>query len=189
MRADRSGPDPLSKTLAVYRGTGADEVRDVARTRALAGTRDPWSRDGALHVTASVLVAHVASGRVLLRWHPRMARWLQVGGHGDPGENDPWLVAIREAHEETGLTDLRGLPRDGAPALVQVVIVPVGASGDEPAHEHADLRYLVATDAPDTICAESDAAPLQWMTLDAARAVTSEPNLHELLDRVASRLR
>ena len=43
---------------------------------------------------------------VLLRWHERQQAWLQVGGHGDPGEVDPFAIALREAEEETGLADL-----------------------------------------------------------------------------------
>jgi 8-oxo-dGTP pyrophosphatase MutT (NUDIX family) len=31
---------------------------------------------------------------------------LQVGGYGDPGENEPLEIALREAAEETGLSDL-----------------------------------------------------------------------------------
>ena len=42
-------------------------------------------------------------------------RWLQVGGHGDPGETDPLAIALREAREETGLTDLVPWP-DATPA-------------------------------------------------------------------------
>ena len=42
-----------------------------------------------MHVTGSALIVAPASGRVLLRWHPRQQAWLQVGGHGDPGELDP----------------------------------------------------------------------------------------------------
>jgi 8-oxo-dGTP pyrophosphatase MutT (NUDIX family) len=51
----------------------------------------------------SALVVNPSSRHVLLRWHERIGRWMQVGGHGDPGEHDPWQVALREAREETGL--------------------------------------------------------------------------------------
>ena len=70
----------------------------------------PWDRSTPLHVTGSALIVHPASGRVLLRWHARQHVWLQVGGHGDPGEDDPFAVALREAGEETGLSDLVAWP-------------------------------------------------------------------------------
>jgi 8-oxo-dGTP pyrophosphatase MutT (NUDIX family) len=112
-----------------------------------------------------------------------MGCWLQVGGHGDPGETDPWTIALREALEETGLTDLRAL----TPALdrrpVQVVVVPVRAGRVEPAHEHADLRYLLATAHPDAVRAESDDAVVRWFTFAEARTEVTEANLLDFLDR------
>ncbi len=102
---------PLLGVLGRYRPEDAAEAADVARVRALAETAaDPWLRSIPLHVTASALVVHPDSGRVLLRWHQRQQAWLQVGGHADPGESDPLAVALREAGEETGLADLTPWP-------------------------------------------------------------------------------
>jgi 8-oxo-dGTP pyrophosphatase MutT (NUDIX family) len=126
-------------------------------------------------------VVHPPTRRLLLRWHPRMQMWMQVGGHFDPGEHDPLAVALREACEETGLTDLRAQ----ADEPVQIVIVPVPANDLEPAHEHADFRYVLTTEDPDAIVAESEDAQLQWLTIDDAIAQTTEANLRELLRRVA----
>ena len=63
------------------------------------------------------------------------------------------------------------------------------AGGGEPAHEHADLRYLLATGDPAAARPERETAPLRWLSLDEARAVVAEDNLRETLDRVAGRLR
>ena len=93
--------------LAGYQAVGETEAADVARMRGLAANEpDPWSRSLPLHFTASALVLHPDSGRVLLRWHQRLRMWLQAGGHADPGESDPLAIALREAAEETGLPDL-----------------------------------------------------------------------------------
>jgi 8-oxo-dGTP pyrophosphatase MutT (NUDIX family) len=124
---------------------------------------------------------------VLLRWHQRQQAWLQVGGHADPGESDPFAVALREAREETGLHDLRPWP-SYRPTLVHLVVVPVPAGHGEPAHEHADLRYLLATDHPDDVVAESPRARLRWLTIAEAAHLVSEDNLHTTLDRVAADL-
>jgi 8-oxo-dGTP pyrophosphatase MutT (NUDIX family) len=176
--------DDLRSLLDGYRPRDDGEARDVDRLRGLVEHGDPWSRDGMLHVTASALVVDPARRRVLLRWHPRMQCWLQVGGHGDPGETDPWAIALREAREETGLDDLAPL----TPALerrpVQIVIVPVPAGGEEPAHEHADIRYALATAAPERARAESSAAVVRWLASGEARREVTEPNLRELLERV-----
>ena len=174
---------PVADLLRQYRPQHPAELADVERTSALAEVcEDPWSRSLPLHLTASALTIHPDSRQVLLRWHQREQSWLQVGGHGDPGERDALVIARREAQEETGLADLVPWPDAG---LRQVVVVSVPAAGSEPAHEHADLRFLLATQAPDTITAESPDAPLRWLSLPQAREVTSEDNLRDLFAVVA----
>jgi 8-oxo-dGTP pyrophosphatase MutT (NUDIX family) len=165
----------------------ADLDRTLAMTRAAA---DPWRRDIPLHVTASALIVHPVypavhpaapgGGRVLLRWHQRQQAWLQVGGHGDPGESDPLAIALREAREETGLADL--VPWPDA-QLRHLVIVSVPANAVEPAHEHADLRFILATQDPDAARPERPDAPLRWLSFPEARELTGEDNLRETLAR------
>ena len=97
----------LTALLDRYRPEGSTEIADIQRVRALLeASDDPYQRDLPLHVTASALIVHPPTGRVLLRWHQRQQAWLQVGGHGAPGETDPLAIVAREAAEETGLTDL-----------------------------------------------------------------------------------
>jgi 8-oxo-dGTP pyrophosphatase MutT (NUDIX family) len=174
----------LNGLLTGYQATGDAEAADIARMASLAATdADPWSRVRPLHFTASALVVHPPTRRVLLRWHLRLERWLQVGGHADPGESDPLAVALREAREETGLTDL--IPWPDA-RLRHAVICHVPASAGEPEHEHADLRYILATAHPDAIAPENDHSPLRWLTLDEARALVGGNNLRDTLDRAES---
>ena len=168
--------------LAGCRPQGAIERADLARVRTLVqSTDDPWSRTNPLHITASALIVHAASRRVLLRWHARQQAWLQVGGHADPAETDPLQIALREGEEETGLTDLVPWPHKD---LVHLVIVAVPANGNDPAHEHADLRYALATESPEHARPERAEAALRWLTFAEARELTTEGNLHETLSRV-----
>jgi len=173
----------LSETLRAIQPQTPTEATDLAATVRVTQTGDPWSRRSPLHVTGSAVVVHPPTARVLLRWHRRQDAWLQVGGHADPGEVDPFDVARREAAEETGLSDLKPWPGPD-PKVVHLVVVPVPAAGEEPDHSHADLRYVLATDRPDDISAESPDAPVQWLCLDEARELTAEANLQETLARV-----
>jgi 8-oxo-dGTP pyrophosphatase MutT (NUDIX family) len=173
---------PVLDLLDRFRPQGEAEVADVARTRELvSGTADPWLRSSPLHVTASAMIVHPETGRVLLRWHERQQAWLQVGGHGDPGESDPLAVALREAREESGLTDLEPWPNA---ELWQVAIVSVPAGSKEPAHQHADVRFIFATHDPDGARAESPGAPLRWLPVREAADATSQANLRDMLLRV-----
>ena len=169
-----------------YRATGDLESADLVRIRdLLASERDPFSRGIPLHVTGSAVIVHPGSNRVLLRWHRRQQAWLQVGGHGDPGETDPLGIALREGREETGLTDLAPWP---SADLLHAVIVPVAAQGAEPAHEHADLRFVLATRQPEAARPEKPDAPLKWLPLVEAIDAVSEENLRETLRRVRARV-
>jgi 8-oxo-dGTP pyrophosphatase MutT (NUDIX family) len=173
----------LTGVLGGYQATGEAEVADLRRMRQLAqAAADPWSRSQLpLHFTGSALVVHPPSRRVLLRWHSKHDRWLQVGGHGDPGETDPLQIALREAQEETGLSDLVPWPDE---KLQHVVVCYVRASGTEPEHEHGDLRYFLATGHPDAIAPENEQSPLRWLPIGEARALIGDNNLLQTLDRV-----
>jgi 8-oxo-dGTP pyrophosphatase MutT (NUDIX family) len=174
----------LNGLLSGYQAAGDAEAADLERmTRLAAVAPDPWSRSLPLHFTASALVVHPESRRVLLRWHVRHGLWLQVGGHGDPGETDPLEIALREAAEETGLTDLVPWP-DGT--LRHAVVCYVRPSATEPEHEHADLRYLLATRTPDAVVPENEHSPLRWLALDEARELVGGNNLRHTLDRAGA---
>jgi 8-oxo-dGTP pyrophosphatase MutT (NUDIX family) len=162
---------------------GETEIADLGRMRRLAESEpDPWLRSLPAHFTASALVVHPDSARVLLRWHQRQRSWLQVGGHGDPGESDPLRIALREAREETGLTDLVPWP-DAAIRHVAMCSVPAGKG--EPAHEHADLRYFLATREPGAVRPENPDAELRWLTVDEACDLVGRNNVRWTLDRLA----
>lgn len=167
--------------LSRYRPRSVAEAADTARVLELAATvDDPWSRSIPLHLTASALIVHPATQRVLLRWHTRMGQWLQVGGHADAGEFDPLAIALREGREETGLTDLAAWPGVG---IAHVAVVPVPVNGDEPEHEHADLRYVLTTGTPDEARPEHAHAPIRWLTRSEALAAISQDNVRETLAR------
>jgi 8-oxo-dGTP pyrophosphatase MutT (NUDIX family) len=176
----------LAQLLAAYVPLSEAEARDVARIHRLAASgADPWTRASLLHVTGSAMIVHPPTRRVLLRWHERMQSWLQVGGHADPGEIDPFMTALREAGEETGLTDLQPWPDRVVPRIVHIAVVPVPAGKGEPVHEHADVRYALATSTPDAVVPENEGAQLRWLSVPEALEAVGEDNLRVCLTRIA----
>lgn len=190
--ADIDGPArraALATALQTIQPLSLHEADDLQALQRVAAGPAPWDRSTPLHLTASALVVHPPTQRVLLRWHERQQAWLQVGGHADPGEADPLQIAIREGKEETGLDDLLPWPSDRVPAVVHAVVVDVPANTKEPAHRHGDLRYVLATQHPERAVPESDGAPLRWLTLADAMQLATTPNVHELLRRVGDLFR
>jgi hypothetical protein len=64
--------------------------------------------------------------------------------------------------------------------------VPPGKG--EPSHEHADIRYTMATAMPESAVAESAKAELAWLPLDRALDRVGEDNLRTALARIGALL-
>ena len=69
-----------------------------------------------------------------------------------------------------------------------MAVVPVPAGRGEPAHEHVDLRYLLATERPERAVPERPTAPLRWLPVAEALEAVGEDNLRVALVRVAALL-
>ena len=111
------------------------------------------------HLTASALVMDASRTKVLLTLHPKAGRWLQLGGHCEPGDATVRDAAIREAIEEGGIADvtMSAMP-------IHVDRHPVSCWGSP--SEHLDVQFLatVPDDAEPVISEESD--DLRWFPLD-----------------------
>jgi len=145
-----------------------EKEHQAAFLHLLRGTPQPYSRDQFVpgHVTASCFIID-RDGRLLLHHHRRLNRWLQMGGHLEPGE-DPVVAALREGREESGLEDLR-IVSDGI-ADLDVHRIPAGRG--EPEHRHYDVRYIARTDSADSIAADArESNQLMWFDLDRAAAL------------------
>ncbi len=112
------------------------------------------------HVTASALVLDDTGDRVLLTLHPRLRRWVQLGGHCEDEDDDLVAAALREATEESGIAGLRMDPE-----LVAVHVHPLTCSLGVPTR-HLDLQFAAhaPADAQFVISEESD--DLRWWPAD-----------------------
>jgi 8-oxo-dGTP pyrophosphatase MutT (NUDIX family) len=131
----------------------------------LAAREDTCSRScEAGHLTASAVLLDHTGTRVLLTLHPRVGRWLQLGGHCEPSDVSLAGAALREATEESGISGLR----IGA-APVHLDVHPITCSLGVPTR-HFDVRYAVHAPpgAEPVRSAESD--DLRWWPVDALPA-------------------
>lgn len=123
----------------------------------------------------AVAVFVVHDGRVLLRWHPRLERWLPPGGHIESNEL-PDDAAVREVLEETGVAiQLTGVPAIDidAPDQPRQLCVPRGIQLADigPDHQHIDLVYFATGEPADHIDGVVWFTPAQLRKLDLGAEV------------------
>lgn len=108
------------------------------------------------HVTASTLVLNAAADEVLLTLHPRLGRWVQLGGHCEEADADLFAAALREATEESGI---EGLLLD--PDLAAVHVHPVTCSLGVPTR-HLDLQFVARAPAGVDFVVSDESLDLRW---------------------------
>jgi 8-oxo-dGTP pyrophosphatase MutT (NUDIX family) len=173
----------LVARLQEHRCQDEAEARDVRRVlEFVARHPDPFDRripEG--HLTGSAFVVARGGARVLLLHHRKLDRWLQPGGHADPGETSGEAVALREAREETGLSAIHLHPTAPRPLDVDVHQIP--ARPGEPGHAHLDLRYLVVAEEAVLVRADKEAADLKWFGWNELGALGLDPGLQRGLSK------
>ncbi|GFG72910.1 NUDIX hydrolase [Mycobacterium botniense] len=162
-----------------------DPAQDALREAVLAfvhARRDSCRRECAPgHVTASALVLDDSGGQALLTLHPRVGRWVQLGGHCDDDDADIVAAALREATEESGVSGLRIHPE-----LAAIHVHPVTCSLGVPTR-HLDLQFVARAPAGAQIAVSAESVDLRWWPVDALPDGT-DPALAYLVRRASSGL-
>ena len=163
--------------------TAPDRAQEELRERYvghLASTPDGmWRSSYPDHLTAGTVVLDATGEQVLLNLHRKAGRWFHFGGHAEPGDTTLAAVALREAQEESGLSELDFHPE---PLQLDVHVVPF--CDPRGAVSHLDVRYAARArpGARETVSEESLA--LRWWPLDGLPEL--EPAMHVLIERARS---
>jgi 8-oxo-dGTP pyrophosphatase MutT (NUDIX family) len=144
--------------------------------------RQPFSRQSFEpgHITASCFIVDTSGTRLLLHHHRRLNRWLQMGGHVDPGECAA-DAALREGREESGLRVLALVVE--TPIDLDVHAIPAGKG--EPPHNHYDVRYLARTGSPEAITLDpGESNDLKWVDLAHAAELMDENGSRRVIRKI-----
>ncbi|HEX9174541.1 MAG TPA: NUDIX domain-containing protein [Mycobacterium sp.] len=113
------------------------------------------------HITASTLLFDDAGTHALLTLHPRLGRWVQLGGHCEDADTDIVAAARREAVEESGVADLSVQPE-----LAAIHVHAVTCSLGVPTR-HLDLQFVARAPADARIEVSDESLDLRWWDLAA----------------------
>lgn len=182
--ADIPAPDPRvvaahaplhADALAVMRGWAPPDPAQAALReafRALLLARPDATARACVpgHLTASAVVLSADHRAVLLTLHPRIGRWVQLGGHCEPGDPTLLAAATREADEESGLT-APGSPGTGLRPLagghpVHLDVHPITCSLGRPTR-HFDVRYAFVAPAGARPVISDESDDLRFWPVDA----------------------
>lgn len=132
------------------------------------------------HFTGSTLVTNNHFDHVLLTYHRKLRKWLQLGGHAD-GHTDIAAVALREAQEESGLksfafVDLAKIFKLKLPTLIPYDLdchyIP--QRPEMAGHYHYDIIFLLTTNQNMPLEISSESIDLRWFALEEALQLTQE---------------
>ena len=128
------------------------------------------------HLTGSSLIIRPQDSQILVLFHAKLKRWLQPGGHAD-SDADMARVALREAIEETGITQLE-IVEPPIDLDIHVVDPPY-----EDVHEHHDVRYLVL--APEDSCpvGNRESTGFQWLDPDEIQRIDPDDGFIRMVER------
>lgn len=112
------------------------------------------------HITASAVVFSHDRGEVLLTLHPRVGRWIQLGGHCEESDDSVQAAALREATEESGIA---GLVLE--PGLYGAQAHPITCSLGRPTR-HLDLLFRITAPEGAVPVRSSESTDLRWWPVD-----------------------
>ena len=133
------------------------------------------------HLTGSALVLDPSNNKVLMLFHTKLQRWLQPGGHAD-GDGDLARVALREAIEETGITDLRVFDE-----VIDLDIHEVNPPKED-RHLHYDARFLVLAPEGSVPVRNHESQELRWVEVESLHHLGVDSGVHRLARRCINQL-
>jgi 8-oxo-dGTP pyrophosphatase MutT (NUDIX family) len=128
------------------------------------------------HITGSAWIVDKSRQFTLLTHHRKLDKWFQTGGHCD-GDSDVLNVAMKEAMEETGLTDIQVISSN----IFDIDIHEIPERKGVPTHLHYDVRFLLEADMNEPLIISSESSDLAWVELSKVSQLNDSQSIMRMV--------
>ncbi len=135
-------------------------------------TRGDEKDDQMGHITGSAWLLSPDRRKVLLTYHKKLNKWLQLGGHSD-GCPNVLETALREAREESGIANVQPLSNE----VFDVDVHKIPGTATRPEHLHYDVRYILISPDTEEFVTSEESHELKWVSFEDVSQYSTEESV------------
>lgn len=136
----------------------------IATREFISSTISFWQRQNVSgHVTVSTWVVAPDFQHILLVHHKKLDKWLQIGGHIEPCDNDIVSAAKRELYEEAGIENFCMFSN----GIYDVDAHLIPGNHEEKAHCHYDIRLAAMVSLEEKLSINNEIKEIKWLSINS----------------------
>ena len=141
------------------------------------------------HFTASAFIVNKTHDKVLMAYHNIYKTYAWLGGHAD-GDSDLLQVAIKEANEESGITNLKLLVHEPISLDVLSVRGHIKQGKWITPHIHLNITYLFEASDTDKIrIKEDENSSIKWISIQNLDNMTKDDDSKLIYFKILDKLK
>ena len=139
------------------------------------------------HLTSSGFIVNKKRDKVLMIHHNIYNSWGWTGGHAD-GDSDLLEVAIKEAKEETGITNVRPIIDDICCIDILTVKGHIKKGKYVAPHLHLSVAYVLEADEAEEVKVKEDEnSGVKWVDIDRVLELTDEEHMKDVYSKLINK--
>ncbi len=143
----------------------------------------------ATHFSSSCWITNKDHTKILMNYHNIYKNWGWLGGHND-NDKDFLSVALKEAQEESGLSNIKVLKEEPVSIEVLPVTYHIKNSKFVSSHTHMNVTYLFEADEKEELKIKPDEnSGLKWVDMDKTIEITNEEDMKPIYKKLNDALK
>ena len=139
------------------------------------------------HLTSSGFIVNKNRDKVLMIHHNIYNSWGWTGGHAD-GDSDLLEVAIKEAKEETGITNVSPIIDDICCIDILTVKGHIKKGKYVAPHLHLSVAYVLEADEAEEVKVKEDEnSGVKWVDIDRVLELTDEEHMKDVYSKLINK--